>query len=42
MNKNELIEKIMKFYPFELGDDPYKCGQSDTLDRVIELIVKEM
>ena len=38
MSKQEIIAEVNRLRPFNLGDDPYLFGQSDTLDRVIELL----
>lgn len=34
----ELIEAINRLRPFELGDDPYRHGQNDTIERVLDLV----
>ena len=39
-DKSLLNEALHKLRPFELGDDPYKWGVADTLDRVRELLIQ--
>ena len=36
--KTELIRRINRFRPFELGDDPAAWRQAETVDRVIAVI----
>lgn len=36
MNKQEIIKGLERFRPFELGDDPVRWSQSNTVDRIAE------
>ena len=38
LDKAKLIRGVERLKPFDLGDDPYKWGQLDTIARVLELI----
>ena len=38
MSSDQLIEAVNRLRPFEMGDDPYRHGQNDTIERVLDLI----
>lgn len=38
IDKAELIARVERLRPFELGDDPAAWRQADTVDRVLDII----
>lgn len=40
MNIEQLKKEINALRPFELGDDPYRHGQTDTIERVLDIVAK--
>lgn len=34
----ELIMEVQRLHPFEVGNDPYRNGQADTVHRVQDLL----